>query len=265
MDSSNGGPPRAMIPWLKDGRDNAMEILEITETQIRLKNQVAYRCLNSTADTPSHFRSFEFFNSSAPFVLSSKSNKLFVIGCHDLSRFYDRSDDVIRSCTAKCKAEATNVVAGECQGIGCCQDIIPTGMRSFSVTLDQVQTNNTSTIFNQPCGYAFVGDQEKFKFRGAVDFDDPNFVKRIITDVPMVLDWVVGDHKCAQAQQDRASYACQQNTTCTDATESGIGGYRCSCRPGYQGNPYLTPGCSGLPSSVHKFSLIYHIWCNKQY
>lgn len=264
--STNGDPPRAITTWVKDENENGMEILDISETHIRLRNQVAYSCFNSTAETStfgSGFKSFDLFNSSVPFTLSSESNMLFIVGCHDLGYFdgnfdfrgsvFINSADQTGSCRTDCSFEAKNVVAGECDGIGCCQAIINKGMKSYTVSLDP-SANHTSFFSYNPCGYAFLADKEQFKFRGALDLHDPNFINRIIDEVPMVLDWVIDNHTCSLAQQDPASYACdQQNTICVDAAESGIGGYRCSCRPGYQGNPYLTPGCSGIPFTSLNF------------
>ncbi|KAL2941648.1 Wall-associated receptor kinase-like 2 [Bienertia sinuspersici] len=65
----------------------------------------------------------------------------------------------------------------------------------------------------------------------------------------MVLDWFVGDLNfssntrptCDEAKKNSSSYACQLNTECVDV---GGGGYHCKCISGFEGNPYLEPGCT---------------------
>ncbi|KAI3493194.1 hypothetical protein L1887_42155 [Cichorium endivia] len=55
--------------------------------------------------------------------------------------------------------------------------------------------------------------------------------------VPIIVDWVVGGKEsCSQAT------SCKGNTSCN---EVDTGGHRCSCDKGYEGNPYLDPGCQG--------------------
>ncbi|CAN6275046.1 unnamed protein product [Urochloa humidicola] len=64
--------------------------------------------------------------------------------------------------------------------------------------------------------------------------------------VPLVLDWAVrsvGD--CAAARGNTTSYACRsQLSDCVNSTNGQ--GYRCSCRTGYEGNPYLDGGCRDI-------------------
>ncbi|MCD9641629.1 hypothetical protein HAX54_027944 [Datura stramonium] len=60
-------------------------------------------------------------------------------------------------------------------------------------------------------------------------------------NVPIVLDWAIGNLTCVEAQQHK-DYACLVNSQCVDSG-TGLGGYRCSCDPGYEGNPYVSPGC----------------------
>lgn len=134
---------------------------------------------------------------------------------------------------------------GQCNRKGCCQAAVPKGMRGFSISTG-FQTNNSLIAGFNPCGYAFLGAQDDFVFQGASDLNDPvGFINRTIANVPIVLNWVIGNQTCSQAQMNLSSYPCQQKTTCSDDVESGIGGYRCSCLTGYQGNPYLPPGCTG--------------------
>lgn len=108
--------------------------------------------------------------------------------------------------------------------------------------------NNTQILSFDPCSYAFLGEHQRFTFRGASDFTDPNFTQRVFDTVPVVVDWVLGNQSCAVAKKED-DYACGGNSSCVDS-DNGHGGYRCSCNKGYEGNPYLNPGCQGL--------LIYH-------
>ncbi|KAF7144817.1 hypothetical protein RHSIM_Rhsim04G0079800 [Rhododendron simsii] len=89
------------------------------------------------------------------------------------------------------------------------------------------------------CSYAFVGEQDRFNFSSPSDFSDPNFGNR----VPIVLDYAIGNQSCAVANNSIAYLCNPNNTLCNDNTESGLGGYLCSCKNGYKGNPYLSPGC----------------------
>ncbi|KAF7112816.1 hypothetical protein RHSIM_RhsimUnG0189500 [Rhododendron simsii] len=67
-----------------------------------------------------------------------------------------------------------------------------------------------------------------------------------VTDrVPIVLDFAIGNQNCVEAQNSNA-YLCQLNTSCTNSTNGGSGGYLCTCETGYEGNLYLSPGCTDI-------------------
>lgn len=64
-----------------------------------------------------------------------------------------------------------------------------------------------------------------------------------IGPVPMVLEWVVGDN--CSSSSGGGDHACiGGNTDCFDSDNGG--GYRCYCKAGYRGNPYLLDGCQGV-------------------
>jgi hypothetical protein len=95
-----------------------------------------------------------------------------------------------------------------------------------------------------PCTYAFVGEENKFKFNGTSDLINvTSFVERIEATVPLVLEWAIGNVTCSEAEETNG-YACQLNSKCVSSTRE-TGGYRCVCNDGYEGNPYLSPGCKG--------------------
>ncbi|KAL6534462.1 hypothetical protein OROHE_013387 [Orobanche hederae] len=92
--------------------------------------------------------------------------------------------------------------------------------------------------------YAFLGEHDKFVFRGASDLSDPNFMQRVLDTVPIVVDWAIGNMSCAEVVKS-GDYACKGNSFCIDS-DTGMGGYQCNYNKGYGGNPYLDPGCTDI-------------------
>lgn len=126
--------------------------------------------------------------------------------------------------------------------MGCCSTSVPAGLNTYIATVSTLN-NHTDIWHFDKWGYAFLGEQSAFTFRGASDFTDPDFLNRTTNTVPVVLDWVIGSMSCLD-YRNTSDYYCQNNSICVDF-DGGNGGYRCSCKSGYEGNPYLSPGCHG--------------------
>lgn len=225
-------PPKPFIGQL--------EIYEISDSQLRISNVMAKKCYNQTGALVQE--NIAWTNLKTTPYSFSELNKFTVIGCDDFALITGSDDRNFTSgCVSLC-SKAEDVQDGYCSGIGCCQTSIPRGLKYYFASLSTLK-NHTTVFSFDPCSYAFLGEQDRFIFRGASDFSDPNFQQRTLATVPIVLDWAIGNLSCSAAQKAN-DYACQANSYCVDS-DTGLGGYRCSCNQGYEGNPYVSPGCQG--------------------
>ncbi|KAL9257502.1 Wall-associated receptor kinase 5-like protein [Drosera capensis] len=228
-------PPKAFL------NTGEFEILDITPTQMRIRNKVVYSCGKNS----------KLFNSSInlgnlPCTFSDTSNKFTVVGCYGMAVLWGRIGvNFTSGCGTMCSAPE-EVVAGSCSGIGCCETAIPKGLKTFNVSIVNFKGQDSKSSFD-PCSFAFLAEADQFAFEGSADLIHPKkFLNTTMDSVPVVLEWYMGNDTCSEAQRNMTSYACQQNTICTDFDYGSGIGYRCICLPGYEGNPYLSPGCTDI-------------------
>ncbi|XP_022873876.1 wall-associated receptor kinase 2-like [Olea europaea var. sylvestris] len=118
--------------------------------------------------------------------------------------------------------------------------------------------------------YSLGIEKNSYVFR-LFDLSNPHFEERILETVPLVVDWVIDNQNCTEAQKSN-NFTCQENSVCLNS-DSGFGGYRCSCSSGYVGNPFLKPGCQDInecdsnPCAVNGICSnipgSYHCFCRK--
>ncbi|XP_011077536.1 wall-associated receptor kinase 2 [Sesamum indicum] len=231
---NSSSPPK---PFIATGN---LEIVDISDDQVRIKNWVAARCYTETGNiTRQNIIAINF--TSTPYSFSD-SNRFTVVGCDDLAVIVGSSGRNFTSgCLSLC-SQSSDIIDGFCTGIGCCQVPMPKGLKTFSSALASLN-NHTMIHSFDPCGYAFIGDQERFQFRTS-DLQDTDFQNRTIQNVPIVIDWAIGNGTCDEAKKS-ADFACRENSVCI-GSDTGLGGYRCNCSEGYEGNPYLSPGCTDV-------------------
>lgn len=226
-------PPR---PFIYTG---SLEIVDITDGTVSIKNWVGRTCYTSTGLIASK-NNMSIDLAGTPFSFSD-SNRFTVVGCDDFAVIqgsYPRNFS--SGCFALC-ASVKDLIQGDCTGIGCCQTVIPSGLQKFSTKMFTLDSHVNVSSFN-PCAYAFLGDPDRFRF-SETNLNDTSFLETVTNQVPVVLDWGIGSKKCSEAQRSN-DFACMQNSYCVDLGD-GLAGYRCNCSEGFEGNPYLSPGCTG--------------------
>ncbi|KAK4709486.1 hypothetical protein R3W88_030411 [Solanum pinnatisectum] len=224
-------PPKAFL----SGKD--IEVVDLLDEHILVKNKVGSSCYDQ-AGALINDDSINFSLESTSFSFSDL-NSLMVVGCDELALIFGYEGRNFSSgCISLCEKKE-DIIDGYCSGIGCCQTSIPTGLKSFVSQTTSLNNHTNVSSFN-PCGYAFLGEPDKFIFKSS-DLSNSSFRNKVIEEVPVVIDWVIGNGSCTVAKKS-VDYACGENSVCVDS-KTGHRGYRCSCKPGYQGNPYISPAC----------------------
>ncbi|KAL5716092.1 hypothetical protein ACHQM5_017826 [Ranunculus cassubicifolius] len=170
----------------------------------------------------------------SPFVFSNTENRFTAIGCNTDARISDGDD-----------------ATGRFTRIGCCQTPIPPGLKILNISLSLYGDFNESDWMmpnSNPCTYGFLSGSN-FTL---VKLPSENYLRSLV-----VLDWAIGDMTCNQARNSasQSDDVCGANTNCIDSSNGP--GYRCSCKDGFEGNPYTKVGCTDidecLPRDGHTY------------
>ncbi|CAM0878373.1 unnamed protein product [Alopecurus aequalis] len=223
----------------------SFEVLSIslTEGTTRVLNYIAGVCYNTSNQSMEVFGRGGGYSGSPSSIhrLSDVQNRFTVIGCNALFSISDPNGTHYKGYGAATCRNQSDLVDGSCSGIGCSQTTIPKRMRNYQTRY--TTSYNTSQIwkFNR-CSYAVLMEAASFNF-STTYISTNKFNETYEGRVPMVLDWAVRDaESCDVAKLNKTGYAClSTNSNCMDSTNDQ--GYRCNCKDGYEGNPYLPFGC----------------------
>lgn len=180
--------------------------------------------------------------------ISSKENKFITVGCDSygyLDSTYN-SNTYSTGCLTRCHGNEM-FDNGTCSGIGCCQVDIPSRMRNITV---EAFSFNESLLPSRICRtYSFVVKNNNYSFSSTHLKGLP------FKEVPIVLDWHVGEFEDNCSTVSKKNYACMNNSFCDDKHTDF--GYRCKCNKNYEGNPYHPDGCTGKQICIYLSKMIF--------
>ncbi|XWS57135.1 hypothetical protein CRYUN_Cryun09bG0146400 [Craigia yunnanensis] len=246
--NTSNNPPKLFL-FFGDTKHEVVDI-SVAQNQVRIRSTVAGA--KGFNETGAILNSASINLSNTPFIFNNIANKFTVTGCNSLGFLQFRNGEVSTGCYSVCNNKRDDVTDGSCSGLGCCQTSIHKGAKQFDIAIQNLLNDSViKDLYNDSlvsplyhCGYAFLMDQESYTFE-ASDLDHCFSSK--IEQTSVVLDWVIGDQTCEEAEKGSDTYACQgMNSSCLEYESDNGQGYRCSCEQGYEGNPYLSTGCQGL-------------------
>ncbi|KAI3848084.1 hypothetical protein MKX03_035753 [Papaver bracteatum] len=175
------------------------------------------------------------------FTFSSTKNKFIAIGCNIMALLglNEVESHTATGCLSTCSNTTIGITNGSCTGTGCCVASIPPGLRRYLAAISYINNTLTDLSFN-PISYAFLAEESSFNFSTTYL---TNFKNNGTETVPVVIDWTIGNVSCDDARRNLASYACGPNTDCISG--NSVAGYRCTCKEGYEGNPFLNSTTGG--------------------
>ncbi|KAJ3691567.1 hypothetical protein LUZ61_020731 [Rhynchospora tenuis] len=239
---SNGSP----TPFLLINNIPVLEIVSYLwseQPNVLVNNNITSICMSNATSSLNL--------SGTPYWINNR-NKFVVVGCDIIASitFGNETNKHPGSCrTMGCYNPDSITYPYDnnfCSGAGCCQISVPEEVNYYQISLQSQNYNSSKQYNSSQCGHAVVTQSYNY-----VNYDELYVYDTLYQQqqMPLYLDWSIGNEGCKMAQANKSSYACIDNHS--ECVESDNGpGYLCMCSDGYEGNPYLEGGCQDFSVAI---------------
>ncbi|XVF86291.1 hypothetical protein PTKIN_Ptkin18bG0028100 [Pterospermum kingtungense] len=230
--NDSSSPPTSLLTSIQ------MEVLEIPfygrqsysyGQYVRVKSPIISQNCTGTRKTS---KPVDFTGS--PFVYSDDRNIFVAVGCNNRA-FMAGIEPAIVGCESDCKGQRISAPNGTCNGEGCCQTVIPSGLQLFNATLER-KSSEAESDQSEDCKVTFLVDQVGLNIS---NMTGPSTVQSL-EYVPAILRWEIALESFELPERETKEY------NCTLGSELNSTIITCNCLYGYEGNPYLPNGCQDI-------------------
>jgi hypothetical protein len=237
--------------------DGTVEILEISvsNSTVRINSSRLLYTVESTAGVSTVNGTWgRGLPEGGPFFLSESRSSVAMLGCG--TQVDVRGGDqnsLIASCTASCPLDANQRMIVEtgrsCAGVSCCHANIVLGYDFYNIQIHKLNGSSyalpASAVYLVEQGFSYTEDMS------GIYGHHPEAL-------PAMLDWVISNRTCPSVWNETAPECRSTHSVCLDGPYNVADrGYRCRCADGYQGNPYIPNGCTGMALPLFKKRLFF--------